>query len=141
MKKILLVEDDSHLQFLITEELKDEGYDVISASNGKEALSLLFEEQCGEPDLIIMDIRMPKMDGLDALGHILKSKLDVPVVIHSAYVSYQDNPVAMTADAYVLKSHDFSRLKETVGELLNRNAQSSSGREAEVIQPPRAAAM
>ena len=99
MKKILLVEDDSHLQFLITEELKDEGYDVISASNGKEALSLLFDEQHGEPDLIIMDIRMPKMDGLDALGHILKSKLDVPVVIHSAYVSYQVNPIAMTADA------------------------------------------
>ncbi|HPW68341.1 MAG: response regulator [Desulfomonilia bacterium] len=141
MKKILLVEDDSHLQFLITEELKDEGYDVMSASNGKEALSLLFDEQRGEPDLIIMDIRMPKMDGLDALGHILKSKLDVPVVIHSAYVSYQDNPVAMTADAYVLKSHDFSHLKETVGKLLNRHAQSSSGREAEVLQPPRVAVM
>lgn len=141
MKKILLVEDDSHLQFLITEELKDEGYDVISASNGKEALSLLFDEQHGEPDLIIMDIRMPKMDGLDALGHILKSKLDVPVVIHSAYVSYQDNPIAMTADAYVLKSHDFSRLKKTVSELLNRNAKDSSGREAEVLLLPRAAAM
>lgn len=141
MKKILLVEDDSHLQFLITEELKDEGYDVISASNGKEALSLLFDEQHGEPDLIIMDIRMPKMDGLDALGHILKSKLDVPVVIHSAYVSYQDNPIAMTADAYVLKSHDFSRLKKTVGELLNRNAKDSSGRGAEALLLPRAAAM
>lgn len=141
MKKILLVEDDSHLQFLITEELKDEGYDVMSASNGKEALSLLFDEQRGEPDLIIMDIRMPKMDGIDALGHILKSKLDVPVVIHSAYVSYQDNPVAMTADAYVIKSHDFSRLKETVGTLLNSKTGSSSGRKAEALRPPRAAAM
>ncbi len=141
MKKILLVEDDTHLQFLITEELKDEGYEVVSASNGKEALSLLFDEQREEPDLIIMDIRMPKMDGLDALGHILKSKLDVPVVIHSAYVSYQDNPIAMTADAYVLKSHDFSRLKETVGTLLNRNAGSRSGREATAFRSPRAAAV
>jgi len=121
MKKILLVEDDTHLQFLITEELKDEGYEVVTASNGKEALSLLFGERHEEPDLIILDIRMPKMDGLDTLGHILKSKLDVPVVIHSAYVSYKDNPLAMTADAYVLKSHNFSRLKETVGELIHRS--------------------
>lgn len=141
MKKILLVEDDNHLQFLITEELKDEGYDVMSASNGKEALSLLFDEQRGEPDLIILDIRMPKMDGLDALGHILKSKLDVPVVIHSAYVSYQDNPIAMTADAYVLKSHDFSRLKETIRRLLNKNAGKSSGREAAAFPPSWAATM
>ena len=141
MKKILLVEDDNHLQFLITEELKDEGYDVMSASNGKEALSLLFDEQRREPDLIILDIRMPKMDGLDALGHILKSKLDVPVVIHSAYVSYQDNPIAMTADAYVLKSHDFSRLKETIRRLLNKNAGKSSGREAAAFPPSWAATM
>ena len=68
MKHILLVEDDSHLQFLITEELKDAGYDVAAASNGKEALSLLFDGNRNEPDLIIMDIRMPKMDGIDALA-------------------------------------------------------------------------
>lgn len=133
MNRILLVEDDSHLQFLITEELKDEGYDVTAASNGREALSLLFDENHEEPDLIILDIRMPKMDGIDALGHILKSKLDIPVVIHSAYVSYRDNPVVMTADAYVLKSHNFSRLKEAVSELMNRNAGK--------LEPPLAANM
>lgn len=133
MKKILLVEDDSHLRFLITEELKDEGYDVTTASDGREALSLLFGESHDDPDLIIMDIRMPRMDGVDALGHILKSKLDILVVIHSAYAGYRDNPVVMTADAYVLKSHNFSRLKETVGELINRNA--------EKLEPPRAANM
>jgi len=118
MKKILLVEDDSHLQFLIKEELVDEGYDVSVASNGKEALSRLFDGDETEPDLIILDIRMPKMDGLDTMGHILKSRLDKPVIIHSAYASYKDNPIAMTADAYVLKSHNFSRLKATISELL-----------------------
>lgn len=118
MKKILLVEDDSHLQFLIKEELADEGYDVSIASNGKEALSRLFDGGEAEPDLIILDIRMPKMDGLDTMGHILKSKLDKPVIIHSAYASYKDNPIAMTADAYVLKSHNFNRLKATISELL-----------------------
>jgi two-component system, response regulator, stage 0 sporulation protein F len=118
MKKILLVEDDRHLQFLIREELADDGYDVAVASNGREALTLLFDEANDEPDLIILDIRMPKMDGLDTFGHILKSKIDKPVIIHSAYASYRDNPIAMAADAYVLKTHDLSRLKDAISELL-----------------------
>lgn len=118
MKKILLVEDDRHLQFLIREELAEDGYDVAVASNGKEALALLFDETIDEPDLIILDIRMPRMDGLDAFGHILKSKIDKPVIIHSAYASYKDNPIVMAADAYVLKSHDLTRLKNTISELL-----------------------
>ena len=118
MKKILLVEDDKHLQFLIKEELNDDGYDVSVASDGKEALSLLLDGNETEPDLIILDIRMPRMDGIDTMGHILKSKVDRPVIIHSAYASYKDNPMAMAADAYVLKSHDFSRLKDTISELL-----------------------
>lgn len=122
MKKILVVEDDSHLQLLMAEELRDEGYEVTTASDGREALSLLFESGLEAPDLIIMDIRMPRMDGLDALGHILKSRLDIPVVIHSAYMSYRDNAVARTADAYIVKSHDFTRLKQAVGDLINRNA-------------------
>jgi CheY-like chemotaxis protein len=118
MKRILLVEDDRHLQFLIREELIEDGYEVAVASNGKEALTLLFDEMNHEPDLIILDIRMPKMDGLDTFGHILKSKIDKPVIIHSAYASYRDNPIAMAADAYVLKSHDLTRLKDTITELL-----------------------
>lgn len=118
MKRILLVEDDANLQFLIREELLDDGYDVSVASNGKEALTFLLESDEMEPDLIIMDIRMPKMDGLDALGHIIKSQIDKPVIIHSAYSSYRDDPLTMAADAYVLKSPDFSRLKGAISELL-----------------------
>lgn len=118
MKKILLVEDDRHLQFLIREELADDGYDVAVASNGREALTLLFDERNDEPDLIILDIRMPKMDGLDTFGHILKSRIDKPVIIHTAYASYRDNPIAMAADAYVLKSHDLTRLKDAIQVLL-----------------------
>ncbi|MRR14680.1 response regulator [archaeon] len=128
MKKILLVEDDKHLQFLIKEELNDDGYDVSVASDGKEALSLLLDGNEAEPDLIILDIRMPRMDGIDTMGHILKSKVDRPVIIHSAYASYKDNPMAMAADAYVLKSHDFSRLKDTISELLSAR---------EIYQEPR----
>ncbi|HPR52397.1 MAG TPA: response regulator [Deltaproteobacteria bacterium] len=119
MKRILLVEDDANLQFLIREELRDDGYDVTVASNGKEALSFLLEQHETEPDLIIMDIRMPKMDGIDALGHIIKSRIDRPIIIHSAYSSYRDDPLTMAADAYVLKSPDFTNLKSAISELLD----------------------
>ncbi len=118
MKKILLVEDDKHLQFLIKEELNDDGYEVAVASDGREALALLLDGKEPEPDLIILDIRMPRMDGIDTMGHILKSKVYRPLIIHSPYASYKDNPMAMAADAYVLKSHDFSRLKDKINELL-----------------------
>ena len=114
MKRILLVEDDANLQFLIKEELLDDGYEVSVASNGKEALAFLLEGDETEPDLIIMDIRMPKMDGLDTLGHIIKSQIDKPIIIHSAYSSYKHDPLIMAADAYVLKS----RLKGAISELL-----------------------
>ncbi|MBN2297142.1 MAG: response regulator [Deltaproteobacteria bacterium] len=118
MKKILLVEDDIHLQFLIKEELSDDGYDVSIASNGREALNFLLESDEIEPDLIIMDIRMPKMDGVDTMGHILKSRIDKPLIIHSAYSSYKDDPLIMAADAYVLKSPDFTKLKAAICKLI-----------------------
>ncbi|HPE45530.1 MAG TPA: response regulator, partial [Deltaproteobacteria bacterium] len=69
MKRILLVEDDKHLQFLIREELVDEGYEVVIAGDGIEAMSLLQAEDARNPDLIILDIRMPRMDGFETMGH------------------------------------------------------------------------
>ncbi|MGC9323880.1 MAG: response regulator [Desulfomonilia bacterium] len=118
MKRILLVEDDELLQVLIKDELIDDGYEVITARNGVEAMSVLKNGEYGEPDLIIMDIRMPKMDGLDTMGHILTSRIEKPVIIHSAFSGYRENPLAMAADAYLVKSHDFSQLKATISELL-----------------------
>ena len=120
MKRILLVEDDEHLQFLIKEELVENGYEVIIASDGVEAMSMLQAEGALSPDLIILDIRMPKMDGFETMGHILKSKIDSPIIIHSAYSGYKNHPLTMAADAYVVKSHNFTQLKETISELLGR---------------------
>jgi DNA-binding response OmpR family regulator len=118
MKRILLVEDDRHLQYLIKEELVDDGYEVVVASDGVEALSMLHADGSPSPDLIILDIRMPRMDGFETMGHILKSKVDSPIIIHSAFSGYKNHPLTMAADAYVVKSHDFTTLKATVSELL-----------------------
>ncbi|MCU0576300.1 MAG: response regulator [Desulfobacterota bacterium] len=118
MKRILLVEDDRHLQYLIKEELVDDGYEVVVASDGVEALSMLQADGSPSPDLIILDIRMPRMDGFETMGHILKSKVDSPIIIHSAFSGYKNHPLTIAADAYVVKSHDFTTLKATVSELL-----------------------
>jgi DNA-binding response OmpR family regulator len=118
MKRILLVEDDEHIQFLIREELVENGYEVAIASDGVEAMKMLQAEGALSPDLIILDIRMPKMDGFETMGHILKSKIDSPIIIHSAYSGYKNHPLTMAADAYVVKSHNFTQLNEAISEVL-----------------------
>lgn len=120
MKKILLVEDDKHLRFLIEEELAEVGYKVMTASDGVEAMSLIQAGGDMEPDLIILDIRMPRMDGLETMGHILKSRIDSPIIIHSAYSGYKEHPLTIAADAYIVKSHDLTTLKTVISELLEK---------------------
>ena len=65
MKRILVVEDDKSLRLLYYDELAKAGYEVILAANGKEALKQLDK---GKSDLVILDIVMPVMDGMEALG-------------------------------------------------------------------------
>ena len=117
MKNILLVDDDKHIRELLTEELEDDGYQISTAPNGKKALSLLTTAP-ERPDLVVLDIKMPKMDGLETIGFILKLKIDVPVIIFSAYSGYKNDVLAMAADAYVVKSSNLSELKEKIHELV-----------------------
>jgi len=113
-----LVEDDKNVRRLLKEELNDEGYSITVASNGKEALSMLQKKENEKPDLIILDLRMPKMDGFETMGHILKSRQDTPVIIHTAYSSYKNDVMVMAADAYVEKSHDLKKLKDVIKDLI-----------------------
>ena len=59
------------------------------------------------------------LDGLETIGHIIKLRFELPVIIFSAYSSYKNDSMAMAADAYVVKSSDFSELKKKVHELGN----------------------
>ena len=116
-KKILLVEDEEGLRLLYGEELKGEGYEVIVARNGKEALRQL---EADSPDLIILDIVMPVMDGMETLGLIMGRERKVPIVIHTSYPGYREDFMSWAADAYVAKSSDLRELKETVRNLLKK---------------------
>jgi len=118
MKRILLVEDDMNIQRLLQEELNDDGYAITVVSNGKEALPYLKGENGNKPDLIILDLRMPQMNGFETMGHIIKSRQGMPVIIHTAYASYRSDVMAMAADAYVEKSHDLTKLKDVIKDIL-----------------------
>ena len=117
-KTILLVEDDLNQRNLYEEELIEEGYRVITASDGRTALKTIREES---PDLVIMDINMPVMDGLDALSQMMEHDSHIPVIINSAYASYKDSFSSWSADAYIVKSSDLTELKQTVQKLLSRD--------------------
>ena len=112
---ILVVEDDHNQRALYEEELRDEGYHVLTAADGREALKVVREER---PDLVILDINMPVMDGLDTLSQMLEHDSKMPVVINTAYASYQESFTSWSADAYIVKSSDLSELKATIRRLL-----------------------
>ncbi|RWR13557.1 response regulator [Siminovitchia fortis] len=81
-KRIMVVEDESIVRLDIVEMLEDEGWDVVAAiNNGEKAIELA---EALEPDLIIMDIKMPKLDGIKA-SEIISKKLDVPILLLTAY--------------------------------------------------------
>jgi len=119
MTKILLVEDDKNQRKLYEQELADEGYEVSSAESGREALARIEEDR---PDLVIMDISMPGMDGIEALGKILGVDNTIPVILNTAYANYKDNFLSWAADAYVVKSSELDELKKTIKDVLAKRA-------------------
>ena len=116
-KKILVVEDEEGLRLLYQEELETEGYEVITARNGREAIQKLEE---GRPNLIVLDIVMPVMDGMEALGRIVGKDRKIPIILNTSYSGYRDDFMSWVADAYVTKSSDLEELKAKVKELLEK---------------------
>ena len=125
-KKVLVVDDDEGLRDLYEEELEGDGYEVLTAKNGKDALQQL---KNGKPDLVVLDIIMPKMDGMEALGRIIKQDGTIPVILHSSNSAYREDLMSWAADAYLLKSTDLTELKEKINELLQQR------REKHQMQP------
>ncbi|MDR3641916.1 MAG: response regulator [Humidesulfovibrio sp.] len=118
--KILVVDDEKHIRMLYQEELEDEGYEV-ATSNGEEPILELLSRE--EPQVVILDIRLgPERSGLDLLQIIRARNAQVPVILSTAYDSFQHDLKSIAADYYVVKSVDLSELKGKVRQALQRKA-------------------
>ncbi len=127
MPTVLIVDDDQNQRLLYQEELSYEGYDVVEAASGQEAIAIV---QSDGIDVVVLDIAMPGMDGVEALSRILAIDNKMPVVLNTAYSSYKDDFMTWAADAYVVKSSDLSGLKQQIAEAVRKRG----------IQPPCVAA-
>jgi two-component system response regulator (stage 0 sporulation protein F) len=108
-KTILFVDDDESIRLLAQEALSKVGYEVIVAEDGREAMNKVEQR---DPDMLILDIQMSPVDGIEVLPKILRKKRNIPVILYTAYPQYQEDFMAWAADAYVVKSSDLSELKE-----------------------------
>ena len=115
---ILVVDDEALLVKGIRFNLKSEGYDVITGSNGQEAVEMAQKEQ---PDLIVLDVMMPVMDGLTACSKIREFS-DVPIILLTAKVEDMDKLIGFDhgADDYLTKPFNILELKARIRALLRR---------------------
>ena len=118
MKKLLIAEDDKNLRLLYKKEFTDNGFKVVLAKTGKEAIT---KARKIKPDLIIMDIRMPGLGGIEAMNEIKSFARNTPVILNTAYPIHREDFSTWPASAYVVKSSDMSLLLQKVEEALTRN--------------------
>jgi len=111
MKKILLVDDEDSIHLIYSEELEEEGYEVHSALSGEEGLEKL---KIISPDLVILDINMPGMNGIDVLRQMKENNPDLPVILCSAYPEFKQDFASWASDDYIVKSSNLDELKAAV---------------------------
>jgi len=114
-KKILIADDEANIRMLFGKELEDEGFEVYTAASGEEAVEMFGRIR---PDLVTLDIKMPGMGGIAALGAIREKDPTVPVIMLTAYSEFKKDFDVWAADAYIRKSGDVEELMAKVRFLL-----------------------
>ena len=116
MKKIAIIDDDIHIGNMLAEVLTQEGYDVLRAYSGTEALYLLAQNK---PDLVLLDLMLPGLSGEEVLTRIQ----NIPVIILSAKVDVQDkvNLLLSGADDYITKPFDIKELLARIAVQLRKS--------------------
>lgn len=118
LSKILVVDDEKHIRMLYREELEADGYTVATSDGEEEILDVVKRE---EPTIIILDIKLGvNRSGLDLLQEIRAKDQQIPVILSTAYDSFQHDMKSIAADYYVVKSVDLTELKDKVRMALNK---------------------
>ena len=114
---ILLVDDEPHVLELLSVTLEDEEYRILQAKDGEEAMKLV---EIGQIDLVMTDLKMPKMDGIELTRAIRRIEPTLPIMVYSAYRFVDTAPVALRAGAneYITKPFLQTKIKQVVERLL-----------------------
>jgi DNA-binding response OmpR family regulator len=115
VKKLLLVDDEEAIRMIYREEFEGDGYEVVTAADGPSGLECF---RSARPDLVILDIHMPGMNGVEVLRLMKMENATIPVILSSAFQDYKRDLGTWAADDYVVKSGNLDDLKNTVRRLL-----------------------
>jgi CheY-like chemotaxis protein len=128
MAKILVIDDDRGIRHLIDIVLRHKGYNVLLAENGQRGLELFCQER---PDVIVLDLKMPEMDGLTVLRHVRKLNLTQPVIMYSgAYTPKTEQQIrALGITEMIKKDCSLDHLEEA----LKRALKSPGPGEEEIL--------
>ncbi len=128
MKRMLIVDDEVNMQKVLSILFRREGYEVLTASNGAEALKILRKES--SIDLLLSDLKMPVMDGIELLKQLKSSKIRIPVILITAYGSITEAVDAMKLGAvdFITKPFNKEDLKNIVHRTVWGNKGIKSGR-------------
>lgn len=118
MPTILVVDDDTNLCAMYETDFGFHGHTVLVAHNGQDALRAVADHHV---DVVVMDIAMPGMDGIEALGKILAVDNRLPVILNSGYSSYKEDFMTWAAEEYVTKSGDTKELLAAINRALEKH--------------------
>lgn len=125
-QKILVVDDEKHIRMLYQEELEQDGY-IVALSDGREPIMDVVTRE--KPDLVVLDIKLEgnPVTGLDLLQTIRAADGGLPVILSTAFDSFQHDLKSIAADAYCVKSVDLGVLKQTIETVLAEKKESAAG--------------
>src|SRR3712207_2703977 len=129
--RILLVDDEQPIQTLLSYPLQKDGYEVVTAADGREALER-FEEI--SPDLVVLDVMMPRMDGLEVCRR-LRARSSVPIIMLTAKSEELDKVLGLEigADDYITKPFSMREFRSRVKAALRRSRMAPAEREQQVL--------
>ena len=125
MFTILIADDEERIRRLVSDFLRRDGYTVLQAADGGQAMELI-DQKLGSIDLIILDVMMPVYDGWSVLRHIRSKNTDVPVMMLTARTEENDEVFGfdLGADDYITKPFNILEVKARIKAIMRRTAAS-----------------
>ncbi len=100
MAKILITDDEKSLRQAMAQILREEGHEVVEAADGEQGLKLILEDPIARPDLVFLDLKMPKTQGITVLKQLDQKLFEFPVIVMTAYGTSRTAIEAMQLGAY-----------------------------------------